>query len=280
MTRFEGFFNGLELNFFSVQNFTLNNALDIFIVSFFIYYAMIWAKTTRVWSLFKGVLVLLTIYVFSYIFHLYTVTWIINNTLSVGVIAVMILFQPEIRAALEQLGRNSKLDFFDNKEINIHAKTVDEIVVACREMSKTKTGALIVIEQKTKLNNVIETGIVIEGIVSNQLIQNIFEYKTPLHDGAIVIRENKVMAASCILPLSSQNLDKSLGTRHRAGVGMSEISDAYIVVVSEESGKLSLVYDGNLYKDINEEELRKKIVFNTEINKKVKIKIRKPRKRK
>ncbi len=275
MLRLNNIFSNLEFDIFSIQNFTIFNALDILIVSFFIYYAIVWAKTTRVWSLFKGILVLLIIYIFSYIFHLYTVTWIINNTLSVGVIAVMILFQPEIRTALEQLGRNSKLDFFDDKEDNVQAKTVDEIVIACREMAKTKTGALIVIERKTTLNNIIETGIEIEGIVSNQLIQNIFEYKTPLHDGAIIIRDNKIMAASCILPLSNTKLDKSLGTRHRAGVGMSENSDAYVVIISEETGALSLVADGILYKNVSEEDLRKKLIFKTEIKKRGRIRIRK-----
>ncbi len=265
MSFLRDFFSDLNLYFFSVPQVSISNLVDILCVSILIYYLLIWVKSTRVWTIFKGVLVVLAFYFFAYIFQLYTITWIIDNTLSVGVIALIVLFQPEIRSALEHVGSSSKFSLLVDKKPEVMSKTVDEIIIATRQMGRNRTGALIILEQNVNLRDYISTGIEIDGKVSSQLIINIFEDKTPLHDGAIILRKDRIAAASCILPLTKNQLDKALGTRHRAGVGMSEHTDAYIIIVSEETGKLSFAHHGNLYIDVSEEELKNQLKFNEEI---------------
>ncbi|MFV0520799.1 MAG: diadenylate cyclase CdaA [Lachnospirales bacterium] len=276
MSFLRDFFSDLNLYFFSIPQVSISNLVDIFFVTVLIYYLLIWVKSTRVWTIFKGVLVLLAFYFFAYVFQLYTITWIINNTLSVGVIALIILFQPEIRSALEHVGSSSKFTILMDKKPEIVSKTIDEIVIAAKQMGKSRTGALIIIEQNVNLRDYIATGIEIDGKVSSQLILNIFEDKTPLHDGAIILRKDRISAASCILPLTKNQIDKALGTRHRAGVGMSETTDAYVIIVSEETGKLSFAHKGELIIDVSEEDLKNKLKFNESFeNEKSKIKLQK-----
>ena len=199
------------------------------------------------------------------LFHLTTLLWIFNKTLSAGIIALVIIFQPELRRALEELGRKNvifKVLKFENgnNESNFSDRSVEEITRATLEMAKAKTGALIVIRQHHDLGQFIETGIKIDGRISSQLLINIFEKNTPLHDGAVIIDENRVVAATCYLPLSdNMTISKDLGTRHRAALGMSEVCDALVIVVSEETGLVSVASGGRLLRAINAEELRSQL---------------------
>ena len=200
------------------------------------------------------------------IFQMNTILWIADKTINVGIIAILVIFQPEMRKALEQLGRKrfiSTLFSFDNGKNTVERyseRTVNEMVKACYEMGKVKTGALIVIENDVQLGEYERTGIELDSILSSQLLINIFEKNTPLHDGAIIVRGNRVVAATCYLPLSDNlALSKDLGTRHRAAVGISEVSDSMTIVVSEETGKVSLAVEGELYRNIDEVFLKKKL---------------------
>lgn len=219
---------------------------------------MLWIKETRAWSLFKGVIVLLIIFAFAGILNFTTLYWIISNTVNVGLIAIIVLFQPEIRKALEQLGKGNFMSAFTKTEETmqkISSHTINEIIKAAKAMSKTKTGALIVIEREVPVGDFEQSGILIDGFISNQLLVNIFVNKTPLHDGAIIIKNNKIRAAACILPLTQSITSHELGTRHRAAIGASEVSDAYILVVSEESGEISIAKNGKLNKNLDEKQL-------------------------
>ena len=205
---------------------------------------------------------------FAAIFQLNTISWLLSNSLGVGITAAIIIFQPELRRALEQLGRKkifSNLFSFstgeyDGRQSVLTEKTINEIVRASYEMGAVKTGALMVIEQNVALGEYVRTGISIDGIVSSQLLINIFEHNTPLHDGAVIIRGNRIVSATCYLPLTdSMDIGKELGTRHRAAVGISEVSDSLTIIVSEETGAVSLAKDGNLYKHLKKEELLEKL---------------------
>ena len=242
---------------------TVTDIVEILIIAFLLYHILVWFKTTRAWTLFKGILVILVFILLAAIFQMNTILWIADKTINVGIIAILVIFQPEMRKALEQLGRKrfiSTLFSFDNGKNTVERyseRTVNEMVKACYEMGKVKTGALIVIERDTPLPEIERTGIPVDGIVTSQLLINIFEHNTPLHDGAIIIRGNRVTSATCYLPLSDNlSISKDLGTRHRAALGISESTDSLTVVVSEETGRVSLAEGGSLRRINSPEELK------------------------
>ena len=250
----------------SIPKLTLTDILEILILAFLIYHIVNWIKSTRAWMLVKGIIVLAIFSLIAYVLNFNVILWIISRTINVGIIAVVILFQPELRKALEQLGRNnivsSFITFDDQKEKNerFSDKTISEIVRATFELSKTKTGALMVVEQNILLNEYERTGIIIDSAMSSQLLINIFEHNTPLHDGAVLIRENRILAATCYLPLSdNMELSKDLGTRHRAAVGISEVSDSLTIIVSEETGKVSIAISGVLIRNVDGDYLKNKL---------------------
>ena len=236
--------------------------VEIIIISFLVYQILIWIRDTKAWNLLKGVIVILIFLLFAAILRLSTILWIAEKVFSVGIIAVVIVLQPELRRALEQLGQKNfvanlvPFDVAKNSDGNFSDRTINEIVKASFEMGKVKTGALIVVEQNQKLTEYERTGIAVDAIVTNQLLINIFEHNTPLHDGAVIVRGNRIVAATCYLPLSdNRELSKQLGTRHRAGVGISEVSDSLTIIVSEETGGVSMAQGGTLRRHVTLEEL-------------------------
>ena len=237
--------------------------VEITILSFVVYQLMCWIKNTRAWTLLKGIVVLGLFIFVAYIFNMNTILWIAGKSINVAIIAIVIIFQPELRKALEQLGRKNFLaDIFqidsgrDGKE-RFSDKTINDIVKAVYEMSRVKTGALIVIEQEILLTEYERTGIMLDSIISSQLLINIFEHNTPLHDGAIIVRGNRVTSATCYLPLSdNMDLSKDLGTRHRAAIGISEVSDALTIIVSEETGRVSIAIGGELIRNLDADSLK------------------------
>lgn len=239
----------------------LRAVIDIGIVSYVIYKLIILVKETRAWQLIKGILFILAATELSKILGLKTINFILQNTLSVLAIGAIVLFQPELRRGLEQIGRSRFKDIFSFDETNIRIQTtalIEELVKACTELSKTYTGALLVIEKDTKVGEIINTGIQLDSSVSAELIMNIFTPNTPLHDGAAIIRDNRIKAAACFLPLTDNpNLSKELGTRHRAALGITEVSDSIAIVVSEESGKISFALNGGLTRNLTSDTLRK-----------------------
>ena len=235
--------------------------IEIFIISFLVYHILLWIKSTRAWTLFKGIVVILLFVLIAAIFQMNTILWIVQNLLSVGLIALVVIFQPELRRALENIGNKNLFGriFSLNKEddVKFSERTVDELVKASFAMGRVKTGALMVLEDEILLNDYVRTGIDVDGIVSSQLLINIFEKNTPLHDGAVSVRGNRVISATCYLPLSdSLSLSKDLGTRHRAAVGISEVSDSMTIVVSEETGAVSVAYKGEIERNVDAERLR------------------------
>ena len=251
--------DNISLSTLSIPSVRITDIIDIAIVAIIIYLILIWIKNTRAWSLFRGLMVIAFVSFLSNRFHFYTLTWIIEKTYSVGVIALVILFQPELRKALEQIGESGFSGIADilnvEKSTRLNYNSVRYIVEACVKMAKEKTGALIVIEHNVPVGDFINRGIVLDSVISAQLLMNIFVNKTPLHDGAVVIKDNRIAAASCILPVTQSNLSSELGTRHRAAVGASEQSDAYIIVVSEETGAISVAHSGRLSRNLNEKGL-------------------------
>ena len=239
--------------------------VEILIIAFLVYHMLVWARNTRLWSLLKGVIVIVVFIIIAAIFEMSTILWIVENVFSIAVIAIVVILQPELRKALEQLGRrnyfSSLFNFTDNTpEGRFSDKTVNEITRACVEMAKVRTGALIVIEQESSLVEYERTGIDIDGIVTSQLLINIFEHNTPLHDGAVIVRGNRITAATCYLPLSdNMSIGKELGTRHRAGVGISEATDSMTLIVSEETGKISVAYEGHLESAVDSDRLRERL---------------------
>ncbi len=246
-----------------VPRISLRNLLEIAIITFLVYEILVWIKNTRAWTLLKGIVVILGFTVFAYVLRLDTILWIISNFAFVATTALIIIFQPELRKALEELGSQNLISgilSFDDRKINSEftERTVNEIVKATFEMAKVKTGALMVIERDVSLREIERTGIEINGLISSQLLINIFEHNTPLHDGAVVLSGNRVIAATCYLPLSdNMGISKDLGTRHRAAVGISEVSDSLTVVVSEETGRVSVAESGMLTKVSDSEDLKK-----------------------
>lgn len=252
-------------DWFYFPHITITDIVEIIILAFLIYNVTKWFKKTRAMTLVKGLMVLALFTIVAVVFKFNTILWIIRNTISVGIIAVIILFQPELRRALEELGRKNIVpDVFANdkavKSERINDNTIAELVAAAIDMSKSKTGALIVVENAVALGEYEGTGINLDATISRQLLVNIFEHNTPLHDGAVIIRNNRIVAATCYLPLTDRNdLNKDLGTRHRAAVGISEVSDSMTLIVSEESGAISVAHSGTLYRNLDSEGLKKQL---------------------
>lgn len=269
-----------NLSMLGVSAPALNDAVDILIVAFLVYKIIIWIKDSRAWSLFKGIVFLLLAYAMAYKFQLNTISWIISNTFAVGITAVIVLFQPELRKGLEQIGNRKilKLFLFDQgrDDTSSVSGTIDEIIKAAVKLSDARTGALILIERETGLGDLERTGIRLDAEVTYQLLINIFEDKTPLHDGAVIIRKNRIAAATCILPLTQSELSSDLGTRHRAAVGASEVCDANVLVVSEETGGISIAVGGKLHRGLSEEQLKSMLIEEQEPVKR-KITLRKGR---
>lgn len=246
----------------------ITDIVEIILLSVLFYHVLLWMKNTRAWMLFKGILVILIATFIASVFNLSTIMWLLNKTLSVGIIAVVVVFQPELRKALEQLGKKNlfgELFSFDDEKKKMEGKfsdrTINELVKATFELARTKTGALIVIEGEINLEEYIRTGINIDSAISSQLLINIFEHNTPLHDGAVIIRGDRIVSATCYLPLSNNmELSKELGTRHRAGVGVSENSDAFTIIVSEQTGKVSVTRDGQITRNLDGDNLRRMLV--------------------
>ena len=239
--------------------------IDITIVIFLMYCFFKIVRGSRAWQLIKGIALLIIATWMSGLFNLKILNWILTGIMNLGVIAIIVIFQPELRRALEQLGTNKLTQFFGiDKDLSTKTKeNIYKVVIAATELSKTKTGALIVLERDIKIQDIIATGIPMNAEVSPQLLVNIFEPKTPLHDGAVVISGNKIAAAACVLPLADdKDIAKELGTRHRAAIGISKESDSIVVVVSEETGKISVAKDGTLIADVREDVLKKILISN------------------
>ncbi len=242
------------------------DVLEIIIIAFIVYNVVKWVRSTRAWMPVKGLMILLVFWLIASILKMDVILWIFYNTIGVGITAIIIVFQPEIRRALEQLGQQSFTSslrlFSENKEKEerFSEKTIEELVKATFLLARHKTGALMVLEQEVSLTEYEETGIAIDGVVTNQLLINIFEHNTPLHDGAVIVRGNRIVAATCYLPVSkNMKLSKELGTRHRAGVGISEVTDSFTIIVSEQTGKVSLARNGTLVSNIDADYLRMKL---------------------
>ena len=263
-----GTFGDYIAKIYGMTNLTLTfvDIIEILIISFLFYHILLWVKSTRAWNLFKGILVILIFVLLAALFQMSTILWIAENTLNVGLIAVVVIFQPELRKALENLGGKNILGgLFNFNKVDTKKfsdRTIEELIKATFAMGKVKTGALMVLEDEILLNEYIRTGIDVDGLVSSQLIINIFEKNTPLHDGAVIIRGDRVVSATCYLPLSdSLSLSKALGTRHRAAVGISEVSDSMTIIVSEETGRVSVALRGQIYHDIDADFLREKLQY-------------------
>ncbi|MDY3918021.1 MAG: diadenylate cyclase CdaA [Candidatus Limivivens sp.] len=262
------YFSWIRTSSLTVSGITVTDVLEIAILSFLVYQIMVWIRATRAWTLMKGILVMSIFVALAYMFHMDTITFLINKGVDLALTAAVIIFQPELRRALEQLGEkkffSALIPFDTSREVQerFSDKTINELVKACVEMGKAKTGALIVIEQNTPLAEYERTGIALDSIITSQLLINIFEHNTPLHDGAVLIRGDRIVSATCYLPLSdNMELSKELGTRHRAGVGISEVTDSVTIIVSEETGRISLASKGKLMRNINADELRKRLVI-------------------
>lgn len=245
----------------------ITDIIEIIILAIAFYEIIAWFKKTKAWILVKGIVIILAFTLVASVFNLNTILWIMSQTLSVGIIALVIIFQPELRKALEQIGRKNffsdiiSLDSSKRVSERFSDKTINELVKAAYELGRTKTGALIVIEQDYSLQDYVKTGIDVDAIITSQLLINIFEHNTPLHDGAVIVKGNRVVSATCYLPLSdNMGLSKELGTRHRAGVGIAEATDAFTIIVSEETGKVSVTQAGQLTRNVDGEQLRAMLV--------------------
>lgn len=251
----------------SMPSINVIDIIEIIIIAFAVYHIVIWIKDTRAWVLMKGIIVLFLVWIIAMILGMNVLLWIFQNAMVIGITAIVIIFQPEFRNALEQLGRKSfsSISPFEdskNKTERYSDRSIQGIVKAVYEMAKVKTGALIVVEREIQCREFERTGIPIDAEISSQLLINIFEHNTPLHDGAVIVRENRIVSATCYLPLSDNLfLSKELGTRHRAAVGISEVTDSVTIVVSEETGKVSVAAGGELQRDLTQEELRGQLVI-------------------
>ena len=250
-------FQNLQSTRFSVG---VTDVIEMLIIAYLIYRVLVWVKNTRTWFLIKGLAALGAFYLLARLLGFTTILYIVRRALDILLIALIVVFQPELRRALEQLGHGSILNLFRNSifsdNYGFDSQTVKEMVEATYDLAEVKTGALIVIEKNVPLEDYINTGIKVDAILTSQLLINIFEHNTPLHDGAVIVRGNRVAAATCYLPLSANpNINKAFGTRHRAAVGISEATDSLTIVVSEETGKVSLADGGELKEDIGKEQL-------------------------
>lgn len=255
-----------KLTSINLENIDWTDGVEIIILAVLIYYVLLWIKQTRAWALVKGFAVILVFLLFAVVWEMDTILWLAGNVFDIGILALVIVFQPELRKALEQLGQKNiltdifTLDVGKEKEDQFNDKTIEAIVKACAEMSKVKTGALIVIENNVPLGEYERTGITLDAQISSQLLLNIFEHNTPLHDGAVIVRGNRAVSATCYLPLSdNMTLSKELGTRHRAAVGISEVSDAMTVIVSEETGAISIAQYSEIKRNVTPEILREQL---------------------
>ncbi|MDO5797982.1 MAG: diadenylate cyclase CdaA [Eubacteriales bacterium] len=271
---------GRYLSDINLPSVNIIDVIEIILIAFFVYQFMVWIKFTRAYTLLKGLLIIAAFLVIAYVFKMNTILWIVSKLAGALITAIVVIFQPELRKVVEQLGQKkimaSIIPFDSGKEVKerFTDKTVNELIKACFDMAEVKTGALIVIEQEIRLDEYIRTGINVDAILTSQLLINIFEHNTPLHDGAVIVRENRIVSATCYLPLSdNMELSKQLGTRHRAGVGISEVTDSVTIIVSEETGKVSVAEGGRLMSGISSSELRevleraqnKKVVNNSKL---------------
>lgn len=243
----------------SLTGIGLNDVLDIVIVTFIIYSLLSFIRETRAQQLLKGLTIIIAAYFAADFLKLHTISWILKGTFTIGIFALIVVFQPEIRRALEVMGRTHLTNRGKAAVDKEHAKhVVDEIVAAVDSFSKSRTGALIVFERETVLNDIVETGTVINADVSQELLGNLFYVGSPLHDGAVIIKGGKVIAAGCVLPLTeNKELNKSLGTRHRAGIGITENSDCLTLIVSEETGVISAAENGKLERFLDKKSVEK-----------------------
>ena len=237
-------------DWFYITTPDISDIIEILILSYVIYKILMWFKSNRAWTLLKGIVLILLFTILASLFQFNTILYILKNVFSIGILAVIILFQPEFRRGLETLGRKKFFDYImheDADERKLSDKTIYELIKTVTVLSANRTGALIVIEDKVALGEYIDTGIPVDAVVTNQLLLNIFEHNTPLHDGAVILRNNRVVAATCYLPLSANlSINKELGTRHRAGVGISEVSDSVTtsaLEMSQNSERLSWTFD-------------------------------------
>ncbi len=263
----EAFWNKASM-YMNLPKITTTDIVEIIIIAFLFYYMLVWIKNTRAWVLLRGLMVILLFVLIAAVFQMNTIIWIAKNTLNILLIALVIIFQPEMRKALENLGRKNilaslfRFDFSKGDTGKFSDRTITELVKACYEMGKVKTGALIVVEDEIVLSEYERTGIAVDGILTSQLLINIFEKNTPLHDGAVIVRGDRVVSATCYLPLTdSLSISKDLGTRHRAAVGISEVSDSLTIVVSEETGRVSIALGGELYRNVDAEFLKNKLTY-------------------
>lgn len=255
------------LNRFYFPDLKWTDILDILIIAYIVYHIIVWVNSSRAKTLIRGIIVVALFLLFAVIARLNTILWIAKNLINVIMLAIVILFQPELRRALDELGRKNYIsNFFKSLnpkamvEKSLDDRTIYELVKTSIQLSKDKTGALMVIERDTPLGEYINTGISIDAVVSQQLLVNIFEKNTPLHDGAVIIRKDRVVAATCYLPLTdAKDITKELGTRHRAGIGISEVSDSLTIIISEETGSISVASKGKLYQNLDEDALRKQL---------------------
>lgn len=260
------------LDYIRKFNIGITDILEVLVLAYLIYHILLWIQSTRAWVLLKGMIVIAAFLMIAALLQMNTIIWIAQNVLSIAITAVLIILQPELRKVLEDLGKSGfleKLQLFDKKKEagRFADKTLQSILNACSTMGKSKTGALIVIERNQSLADYAATGIVLDAVVTSQLLINIFEHNTPLHDGAVVIRGDRIVAATCYLPLSDNRaVSKELGTRHRAALGASENTDALIVIVSEETGAVSVAREGRLYRNLGSDGLQEQLVLFQEKN--------------
>lgn len=257
MDTIKEFFSGI-LEPVRMVKIEVMDCVEIFIIAILIYNIIKWMKNTRAWALMKGVAVLFVFYLIAAILNFDVILWIYQNGIIVSITAAIILFQPELRKALEQLGRRNiglVTPLFTNNQVEekFSEDTINALVKAAFDMGKVKTGALMIIEGEQRLDDIEATGIMIDAKISSELIMNIFEHNTPLHDGAVIIRGNRITAATCYLPLTDIKISKELGTRHRAAVGISEITDSFTIVVSEQTGNVSIAQNGQLSRGVTRE---------------------------
>ena len=257
----------------SIRHISIFSILDILVVSYIFYKGYMLINETRAVQLLKGIVFIVALLPISYVLRLNMLYFILSKTLTIGVLTVVIIFQPEIRRALEHLGRTAFDETHNITDVKEREEIVEQIVTAVEDLAETKTGALIAIEQGTGLGEVLGSGTIIDAQISSALLENIFVVNTPLHDGATIIRKDRIYASGCVLPLTNNNdINKKLGTRHRAGIGLSEVSDALVIIVSEETGIISLAINGRLTRNYDKEKLKRTLlsIMHNKENKKVK----------
>lgn len=242
----------------TMKNISFWSILDILVVAYIFYKGYMLIKETRAEQLLKGIMLMVVLIPISYLLNLEMLNFILNKTLTVGLLSIVIIFQPEIRRMLEHIGRSAFDDVYNIESQEERDEVVNEIVMAIKNLAETKTGALLVIEQSTRLGEIINSGTILEAKITANLLENIFVTNTPLHDGATIIRKDKILASGCVLPLTNNNtINKKLGTRHRAALGLSEVSDSIIIIVSEETGIVSLAINGKLTRNYEGDRLKR-----------------------